>query len=110
MNELTEGPKEHSTLQIFQQLSPYFQGLGDPVRQQIIVLLIENESLNVTMIAESIPMSRPNISHHLKILKQAGLVQVQKKGTEMFYRLEINDVVALMKQLIKLIEEEGCLK
>ncbi|MFA4132335.1 MULTISPECIES: metalloregulator ArsR/SmtB family transcription factor [Brevibacillus] len=92
--------------QIFMELSPYFQGLGDPIRQQIVALLIDKESMNVTQIAEHIPMSRPTVSHHLKILKQAGLVNVQKKGTEMFYRLEITEAIRLFKQLVTFVEEE----
>ncbi|WHX28881.1 metalloregulator ArsR/SmtB family transcription factor [Brevibacillus agri] len=93
-------------IQIFMQLSPYFQGLGDPVRQQIVALLIDKESLNVSQIAEHIPMSRPTVSHHLKILRQAGLLQAQKKGTEIYYRLEIAEAISLFKQLVQFVEEE----
>ncbi|MEC0089875.1 ArsR/SmtB family transcription factor [Paenibacillus macquariensis] len=93
-------------IHIFENLSPYFQGLGDPIRQQIIALLIDKDSMNVTQIAEHIPMSRPTVSHHLKVLRQAGLLKVQKKGTEMYYRLEINEAIALMKQLVHFVEEE----
>ncbi|GAA3401178.1 ArsR/SmtB family transcription factor [Paenibacillus hodogayensis] len=93
-------------IHIFEKLGPYFQGLGDPIRQQIISLLIDKESMNVTQIAEHIPMSRPTVSHHLKILRQAGLITVQKKGTEMFYRLEFDGVIAMMKQLVQFVEEE----
>ncbi|WP_338552203.1 metalloregulator ArsR/SmtB family transcription factor [Paenibacillus sp. KS-LC4] len=103
MSEFTGNQK---AIHIFESLSPYFQGLGDPVRQQIISLLIDKDSMNVTQIAEQIPMSRPTVSHHLKILRQAKLLTVQKKGTEMYYRLEINDAIALMKQLVQFVEEE----
>ncbi|WP_425267125.1 ArsR/SmtB family transcription factor [Brevibacillus antibioticus] len=57
------------------------------IRQQIVAL-------------EHTPMSRATVSHYLKILKQAGLVNVQKKGTEMFYRLEITEAIRLFKQLV----------
>lgn len=103
MNEFISNQK---AIHIFENLSPYFQGLGDPTRQQIIALLIDKESMNVTQIAEHIPMSRPTVSHHLKILRQVGLLKVQKKGTEMYYRLEINEAISLMKQLIHFVEEE----
>lgn len=52
---------------------------NDPVRQQIVALLIDKESMYVSQIAEHIPMSRPTVSYHINILKQAGLLQVQKK-------------------------------
>jgi len=103
MNEFIGNQK---VIHIFENLSPYFQGLGDPIRQQIIALLIDKDSMNVTQIAEHIPMSRPTVSHHLKVLRQAGLLKVQKKGTEMYYRLEINEAIALMKQLVHFVEEE----
>lgn len=93
-------------IHIFEQLGPYFIGLGDPVRQQIVALLIDREQMNVTQIAEHIPMSRPTVSHHLKILRQTGLLAVQKKGTEMYYRLAFDDAISLMKQLVVFVEEE----
>ena len=103
MNDFVGNQK---AIHIFESLSPYFQGLGDPVRQQILSLLIDKESMNVTQIAEHIPMSRPTVSHHLKILRQAKLLKVQKKGTEMYYSLEFAEAIALMKQLVQLVEEE----
>ncbi|WP_141503508.1 ArsR/SmtB family transcription factor [Paenibacillus luteus] len=103
MNEFVGNQK---AIYIFESLSPYFQGLGDPVRQQILSLLIDKESMNVTQIAEHIPMSRPTVSHHLKILRQAKLLKVQKKGTEMYYSLEFAEAIALMKQLVQFVEEE----
>jgi len=93
-------------IHIFENLSLYFQGLGDPIRQQIIALLIDKESMNVTQIAERILMSRPNVSHHLKVLRQSGLLKVEKKGTQMFYSLEFDEAIALMKQLVQFVEEE----
>lgn len=103
---MNESNSNQKAIDIFENLSPYFQGLGDPIRQQIIALLIDKESMNVGQIAEHIPMSRPTVSHHLKILRQAGLLKVQKKGTEMFYRLEFDEAIALMKQLVHFVEEE----
>ncbi|WP_152394563.1 ArsR/SmtB family transcription factor [Paenibacillus guangzhouensis] len=103
---MSEYNGNEKAIQIFENLSPYFQGLGDPVRQQIVALLINKEHLNVTQIAEHIPMSRPTVSHHLKILRQSGLLKVQKKGTEMFYSLEFDEVIGLMKQLVHFVEKE----
>ncbi|GGE67942.1 ArsR/SmtB family transcription factor [Priestia taiwanensis] len=91
---------------VLHQLQPSFQALGDPVRQQIVSLLIDKESLNVTQIAEHIPMSRPTVSHHLKILRQARLLDVQKKGTEMYYRLAFVEAIGLLKELVLLVESE----
>lgn len=96
------------TLEQLSSCSPLFQALGDPVRQQIITQLIQYEKLNVTQLAERVPMSRPTISHHLKILRQAHIVSSQKAGTEVYYSLEIIPALNQMKQLIHAIEE-NCL-
>jgi ArsR family transcriptional regulator, arsenate/arsenite/antimonite-responsive transcriptional repressor len=103
MNEKTCNDQVRDVLE---QLRPSFQALGDPVRQQIVSLLIDKESLNVTQIAEHIPMSRPTVSHHLKILRQARLLDVQKKGTEMYYRLAFVETVTMLKELVSLVEGE----
>lgn len=76
---MNESMGNQKVIDIFENLSPYLQGLGDPVRQRIISLLIDQESMNVSQIAEHVPMSRPTVSHHLKILRQSGLLSVQKK-------------------------------
>ncbi|MEK4109439.1 ArsR family transcriptional regulator [Paenibacillus sp. DS2363] len=103
---MNESIGNQKVIDIFENLSPYLQGLGDPVRQRIISLLIDQESMNVSQIAEHVPMSRPTVSHHLKILRQSGLLSVQKKGTEMYYKLEFNDAIELIKQLVHLVEVE----
>lgn len=77
---MSEPIGNQQVIDIFENLSPYLQGLGDPVRQRIISLLIDRDSMNVSQIAEHVPMSRPTVSHHLKILRQSGLLSVQKKG------------------------------
>lgn len=92
-------------LDTFQKLGPYFQALGDPYRQQIVTLLIKHESMNVTTLSQHISLSRPAISHHLKYLKTIGLLAVDKKGTEMYYRLQIDEVVYLMEMLVNSVRE-----
>jgi len=103
---LRDRGEAQKTVEFFRQCIPMFQALGDEVRQDILIMLAETEGLNVNQIAERSPMSRPNISHHLKILRQAGLVKPEKKGTEVFYSLELNETVKQLKQLIGFIEEE----
>jgi DNA-binding transcriptional ArsR family regulator len=60
--------------------------LGDPTRQQMVVAL-SRERLNVGQLAERFPLSRPAISHHLKILTDAGLLVRERLGRERVYRL-----------------------
>ncbi|MFM1651140.1 ArsR/SmtB family transcription factor [Brevibacillus sp. B_LB10_24] len=93
-------------LQLFQKCTPLFHALGDPARQQIILLLGFCQQLNVKQITEQLSLSRPAISHHLKLLRDAGLVEIQQKGKENYYSLEVGPALAQIKQLIAAIEEE----
>ncbi|QHE52627.1 helix-turn-helix transcriptional regulator [Pontibacillus sp. HMF3514] len=85
-----------------------FHALGDTSRQDIILLLETHKQLNVTEIAEHSPLSRPAVSHHLKILRDAGIVSIIKEGTKRYYYLSIDSNIDLLKKLIN--EIEACLK
>ncbi|MGG4489460.1 ArsR/SmtB family transcription factor [Metabacillus idriensis] len=89
----------------FRSCIPLFHALGDPGRQDIILLLAETERLTVNEIADQSRLSRPAISHHLKILKDQGLVSIEQQGTKRFYSLALEDSVTLLKKLITLVEE-----
>lgn len=100
----------NQTLDIFKECIPVFSVLSDENRQKIIIEIAVNDMLNVGQIAERIPLSRPAISHHLKNLKNAGLVAVEKKGTENYYYLTLKESVERLKTLISQIEESCYLK
>ena len=89
----------------FRSCTPLFHPLGDPARQDIILLLAETERLTVNEIADQSRLSRPAISHHLKILKDQGLVVTEQQGTKRFYSLTLEDSVSMLKKLISLVEE-----
>jgi ArsR family transcriptional regulator len=93
-------------LEKFTQSTTVLQALGDFNRQEIISLLIEMTSLNVTQVTERMKISRPAISHHLKILRQANLVDCVRMGKERFYRLspKIDQSLKTLKDLIEAIE------
>ncbi|RUS48866.1 helix-turn-helix transcriptional regulator [Cohnella sp. AR92] len=84
--------------------SPIFLALADPIRQDIIMMLTKHDSLNVAQIVERSPMSRSAISHHLKILKQANIVNSTKIATEIYYNLEIEEPVQHLKDFIATTE------
>lgn len=92
----------------FTQCTSILQALGDITRQRIIALLIEQPSLNVTQITECMEISRPAISHHLKILRQAQLVDCLRNGKERYYCLSprIHDTLQLLKDLIEAVESQ----
>lgn len=69
--------------------------LGDPHRQRIVLLLLESRcyGMSVQEITECVNLSRPAVSYHLKTLRQAGIVTMQRKGTSNLYCLDINSDV-----------------
>jgi DNA-binding transcriptional ArsR family regulator len=75
-----------------------WDALGDPTRRAIVACLAERPQA-VGELAEALPISRPAVSQHLKVLKQAGLVTDQAAGTRRVYRLNPAGVAALRDQL-----------
>ncbi|NGQ95827.1 winged helix-turn-helix transcriptional regulator [Brevibacillus sp. SYP-B805] len=94
-------------LETLKRSTPVFQALGDVNRQQIIALLLEQTSLNVNQITERMAISRPAISHHLKILRQADLIEYNRVGKEKYYSLSSNIRQALqpIKELLLAVED-----
>ncbi|WP_226670372.1 ArsR/SmtB family transcription factor [Metabacillus litoralis] len=92
-------------IESFRVCIPLFQALGDVYRQDIIMLLAEKERLTVNEITDHSTLSRPAISHHLKILRQANLVSIEQKGTQRIYSLSLEHSVDQLKKLIHVVEE-----
>jgi len=66
---------------------PLFDALGDPTRRRIFELLRAGP-LPVTRIAEQLPVSRPAVSQHLRVLDEAGLVTFRRDGTRRLYEVD----------------------
>ena len=72
--------------------------LGDPTRRAIFARLAEHPRA-VGELASELPVSRPAVSQHLKVLKEAGLVVDRPAGNRRIYRLDPTGVEALRAQL-----------
>ncbi|MET8782476.1 metalloregulator ArsR/SmtB family transcription factor [Streptomyces sp. NPDC004589] len=72
--------------------------LGDPTRRAIVERLADGPRA-VGELADELPVSRPAVSQHLKVLKSAGLVSERAEGTRRIYRLDPAGVAALRDQL-----------
>jgi DNA-binding transcriptional ArsR family regulator len=70
------------------------QALGDPSRRQIFERLTQSPS-PVGQLARELPISRPAVSQHLKVLKEAGLVFDRPEGTRRVYQVDPRAVEAL---------------
>ncbi len=92
-------------LELFRRVSPVLEALGDRNRQEILLVLGEHQRLNVGQIAARSPLSRPAVSHHLKVLLAAGLVTVEREGTENFYVINAVEKLGDVKALINLVEQ-----
>jgi DNA-binding transcriptional ArsR family regulator len=75
-----------------------FEALGDPTRRTIFELLAECPS-PVGVLADRLPVSRPAVSQHLRVLKDAGLVRDHRDGTRRIYGVDPNGVAELRDYL-----------
>ena len=71
-----------------------FAALGDPTRRKIFELVAKQPSAVVDL-ARELPVSRPAVSQHLKVLKEAGLVIESAEGTRRIYRLDPRGIGAM---------------
>ena len=67
-----------------------FSALADPTRRQIIELLAGRGELSATEICGQFKITAPAISQHLKVLREAQLVRMEKRGQQRIYRLDPN--------------------
>jgi DNA-binding transcriptional ArsR family regulator len=75
-----------------------FGALADPTRQSIVRLLIEGER-SVGEIAERLPVSRPAVSKHLRLLQDCGLVRSRTEGTRNVFSVRPDSLAALRDEL-----------
>jgi DNA-binding transcriptional ArsR family regulator len=83
-----------------------FEALGDPHRRTILRLLGERER-SVGELAESMPISRPAVSRHLRVLREAGLVREVPRGTRRIYSLQADGVDAVRAYLEQVWGDAG---
>jgi DNA-binding transcriptional ArsR family regulator len=70
-------------------MSAVFKALADPTRRQVLVLLREGP-MQAGELAAHFPVSKPTMSAHFAILKEADLIQAEKVGKSVFYRLKLS--------------------
>lgn len=69
------------------KLASRFKALADPTRVAIVNRLAGADEICVCVFVEELGLAQPTVSHHLRILREAGLVEVDRRGTWAFYRL-----------------------
>lgn len=104
----------HRIQQEFTDLTDLLAAIGDETRQYLIQAMFElpckqEGGARVGAITEKTHLSRPAVSHHIKILKDAGVVGMRKEGTKNYYYLETDnrrwqELAQLSQQLATLFE------
>ncbi|QCX34042.1 winged helix-turn-helix transcriptional regulator [Caloramator sp. E03] len=80
-----------------------FKALSDPTRRKIVMLL-KNSDLTAGEIAEHFNITKPSISHHLNILKQAGLISDERKGQNIHYSLNTTVFQEIIRWFFEIID------
>lgn len=81
------------------ELAARFKALADPSRVAILSMLSAEEECCVCVFTDALDLSQPTVSHHLRILREAGLVEARRRGTWAFYRLVPDALEALRSAL-----------
>jgi ArsR family transcriptional regulator len=81
-------------------LATRFKALADPARVGIVNLLSAGDEVCVCTLTEALGLAQPTVSHHLRLLREAGLVSVEKRGTWSYYRVENAALDALRTALM----------
>jgi len=69
-----------------------FKALGHPTRLSIVIGLVDKNECNVNKMVTNLGLSQSNISQHLALLRRTGIVKCEKKGQEVCYRVENNNI------------------
>src|SRR5882757_5779247 len=80
----------------WRQTASIFVALGDAHRQRILLMFEPGERLNVGQIVAASTLSRSTVSHHLRILRQAGVLRSEKIGKEVYFWPDIDEVRAAL--------------
>lgn len=71
-----------------ERLAPMFKALGDPIRLRMASMIAAQAEVCVCEISPAFELSSGTISHHLKTLRDAGLVDSERRGTFVYYRIK----------------------
>ncbi len=87
-------------------MNKLFKALNDPTRRSILDML-KAEDLTAGEIAEAFNISKPSISHHLDLLKRAGLISATREGQFIRYSLDTTVLDEALQWLMDLVKHNG---
>ncbi|GBG14597.1 ArsR family transcriptional regulator [Novimethylophilus kurashikiensis] len=88
----------------WQSISAIFVAMGDPQRQRLLLAFEPGERLTAGQLCDASPLNRTTVSHHLKVLRQAGVLNSEKVGKEVFYWVNREAVAAALDNVLAYVK------
>lgn len=82
-----------------EKIAEVFRALSNPTRLKIVIGLIEKNECNVSTMAEKLNLPQPNVSQHLSVLKNAGVIEGYRKRNQICYRVTNEFVTKIVKNM-----------
>ncbi len=82
-----------------EKIAEIFKALSSSTRLKIVIGLIEKHECNVSKMAEGLGIAQPNVSQHLTILKNAGVIEGYRKGNQICYKVVNEFVIEILKNI-----------
>ena len=100
MKEIAQLPED------FKNTAAIFIALGDEHRQRILLAFEKGEKLNILQLVSTSALSRTAITHHIKVLQNAGVLHSEKVGKEVFFWINRQTVQAALESVLHYIHTE----
>lgn len=91
----------------WRNMSRVFSALGDEHRQRILLTFDKGERLNVGQLVSVSTLSRSAVSHHLKILREAGVLESRKEGKQVFFWINRDNLDESISAMLSYIKESA---
>ncbi len=91
-----------SARELLEACGDFFAAMGDPVRRNLFITMIESgrTGVDVSMLTRTTNLSRPAVSHHLKLLRNCGLIKARREGTHNYYYVDLQEDLNRVKLFI----------
>ena len=92
--------------EVWKNISKVFAALGDEQRQRLLLAFEPGERLNVGQLVSISTLSRPTVSHHLKLLREAGVLASVKEGKEVYFWINKAELQISLAAVLTYLETE----
>lgn len=86
--------------------SKLFVALGDEQRQRLLLAFEPGERLNITQIVSTSSLSRTAVNHHLKVLRDAGVLGSEKVGKEVYFWIQKELIIDALQRVLAYVDEK----